>query len=64
MKIRIRKTPNRTLEFPYGLLSEVNSAWIKDHQGETFEAIKYMMNYYVIPENGMRIHVYDATEID
>lgn len=65
MKIRIRTTnPNRTLEFPYGHISKENSIWIKEHHGEMFEAIRHNMNYYLIPENGIKIHVYDATEIE
>jgi hypothetical protein len=64
MKITIRIHPVRNLEFPYGHLSEENRNWIKEHQGEIFEAIQWSMNYYLMPENGMKIHVYDATELD
>ena len=62
MKIKINKD-NLIGSFPYGKLSMKNKNFIIDFIGHVFEANLHNMNYYKI-NNGMLIHVYDATKIE
>jgi hypothetical protein len=62
VRIKLKSNTVTTAGFRYGHYSNDNRSYLLENDGKEFDAIRWNMNYYQLP-NGCTVHIYECDEL-